>query len=83
MVKLGAGIQTQQGADDQRVFGLSAPVGALTLGVARADAGTKKGTVYGAQYAFSKTTNFNVSVGDFSGTSFDGSQWRARLLKSF
>jgi len=65
------------------VMGLSAPLGALTVGLAYAKNDSKKGVAYGASYAFSKTASLGLTVGDYTGTTFDGTQWRVRLLKSF
>jgi len=83
MVKIGAGAQTQSGVKNQTVMGLSAPLGPLTVGLAYAKNDSKKGVAYGARYDFSKTASLGLSVGDYTGTTFDGSQWRVRLLKSF
>jgi len=83
VVKIGAGAQTQSGVKNQSVMGFSAPMGPLTVGMAYAKNDSKKGVAYGVSYAFSKTASLGLSVGDYTGTSFDGTQWRVRLLKSF
>ena len=85
VAKVGYGLQTQKGTDDQTAMGVSVPLGAITLGAVYAENGAKKGTAYGATYAFSKTTNLNVSYGSHveSAGGADLDQYRVRLLKSF
>jgi hypothetical protein len=85
VAKVGYGLQKQKGSDDQIAMGVSVPMGAFTVGAIYAEAGAKKGTAYGATYAFSKSTNLNVSVGSHveAAGGADQDQYRVRLLKSF
>lgn len=94
VAKLGAGFQAKKdlaGAKDkQYMFGVSVPMGAITLGAtyakrdAAADANDATGYELGANYAFSKRTNLQAAYlsqkikGASAATTF-----RVRLMHSF
>ena len=101
MIKLGAGYQTiaynDNAKNKQTVVGFSVPMGALTLGAAVANnnqvmgAGQtlsqKKVVVYGATYALSKRTSFNLSAANAPtkglAASAVESQYRFKMLHAF
>jgi predicted porin len=94
VAKLGAGFQTKETfaglKDKQYMFGVSVPMGAITLGAtyakrdAAANADDATGFEVGANYAFSKRTNLQTAYqsqkkeGASAATSF-----RVRLMHSF
>jgi len=93
MAKIGFGYQVksyQATADDnkQTVFGVSVPMGALTLGALAATqkAGTtdKSGSEFGLNYAMSKRTNLRIATQSYkSGAAAADRTSQIRLMHSF
>jgi hypothetical protein len=93
MAKIGVGYQVksfQATADDnkQTVFGVSVPMGALTLGAVAATqkAGTtdKSGSEFGLNYAMSKRTNLRIATQSYkSGSDAADRTSQIRLMHSF
>ncbi len=99
--KLGAGFEDNKKnglytAGNQTAFGVTVPMGAVTLGAVYAlnkegtsslGAGKAEGWGIGADYAFSKRTVLNFSYGDRTKlanvTDSNGDQYRIRLMHSF
>jgi len=98
-VALGLGFQTKnKNIASQTSFGISAPLGAVTVGLTHnmrgaqaisADAGIaaavaeRTGTTFGASYAMSKTTSLYAGIATYTGIATQDSEYRIRLLKSF
>lgn len=96
---VGVGFQSKnKGIAAQTAFGITAPLGALTVGLTysmraaqaiSADAGItaaaaeRTGTTLGATYSLSKTTSLYGGYATYTGISTDDNEYRIRLLKSF
>ncbi|WP_322993184.1 porin [Limnohabitans sp.] len=101
IAKIGAGFEDNKkngvySAGTQNAFGVTVPMGALTLGAVYAinkegsaslGAGKTEGWGIGADYGFSKRTVLNVSYGDRTkmgnATDSNGDQYRVRLMHTF
>ena len=83
VAKLGLGMRTKgDNADSSTLISAAVPVGAFTFGVASAEYNGVRGTVYGANYSFSKTTTLYVSRQSSDVAAYDSS-YRIKLVKAF
>ena len=98
-VALGIGFQMKnKNIATQTAFGISAPLGAVTVGLTynvraaqaiSADAGItaasveRTGATFGATYAMSKTTSLYGGFATYTGIATQDSEYRIRLMKSF
>ena len=98
-IAVGVGFQMKnKNIAPQSSFGISAPLGAVTVGLTHsmrgaqaisAEAGInaavaeRTGTTFGASYAMSKTTSLYAGIASYSGIATDDNEYRIRLMKSF
>ena len=83
---IGLGYGAKQIATGEAVtsYGISVPMGAITLGAEGATRGDAKYMNYGVRYALSKRTVLHVSKGEYQSTAIDSKdQTRVRLNHSF
>jgi hypothetical protein len=84
VIGLGYGSKTTTTGKAVNSFGVSVPMGAITLGADYAKRGDEAFTTYGARYALSKRTTLHVSAGKWQNTATDSkNQSRIRLAHSF
>jgi hypothetical protein len=86
IAKVGLGYGTKRTDADEALMtvGVSAPLGALTVGLNYATRGDV-GKFYeaGAIYALSKRTSVQLMIGDITGGSSEGKQYRVGVLHNF
>jgi len=83
---IGLGYGAKQTATGEAVtsYGISVPMGAITLGAEGATRGNAKYMNYGVRYALSKRTVLHVSKGEYQTTATNSAdQTRVRLAHSF
>ncbi len=84
VIGLGYGSKTTTTGKAVTSYGISVPMGAITLGVEGAKRGDEAFTNYGVRYALSKRTVLHVSAGKWQNTATDSAnQSRVRLAHSF
>jgi predicted porin len=64
-------------------YGVSVPMGAITMGVNGAKRGDRKFYDAGVNYDLSKRTSLRAQFGQMDGGSFDGKQYRVGVLHNF
>jgi hypothetical protein len=84
VIGLGYGSKTTTTGKNVSSYGISVPMGAITLGVDGAKRGDEAFTNYGVRYALSKRTVLHVSGGKWQNTATDSAkQSRVRIAHSF
>jgi hypothetical protein len=82
VAQVGVGFRSDNGTDSVSLYSVKVPMGAFSLGAARAEYNDKRNTVYGVNYSFSKTTTLFVSKSTSNVTALDSST-RVKLVKAF
>jgi predicted porin len=84
VIGLGYGSKTTTAGKAATTYGVSVPMGAITLGVEGATRGDAEFMNYGVRYALSKRTTLHVSGGEFQTTAANSQkQSRVRIGHSF
>ena len=84
VIGYGVGSKTTTTGKAVSSYGISVPMGAITLGVEGAKRGDEAFTNYGVRYALSKRTALHVSAGKWQNTATDSAkQSRIRIAHSF
>ncbi len=84
VIGYGMGTKTTTTGKAVTSYGISVPMGAITLGVEGAKRGDEAFTNYGVRYALSKRTALHVSAGKWQNTATDSAkQSRIRIAHSF
>ncbi len=85
MAKVGLGFGTKRTSTDKNLtaLGVSAPLGAINVGLNYAKRGTNKFYEAGLKYSLSKRTTANVMFGKLTGGANDGNQYRIGVVHTF
>jgi predicted porin len=84
VIGYGMGTKTTTTGKAVTSYGISVPMGAITLGVEGAERGDEAFINYGVRYALSKRTALHVSAGKWQNTATDSAkQSRIRIAHSF
>jgi len=82
-VGLGFGSKTISTGSALTAYGVSVPMGAITLGVNGASRGSYNFYEAGVVYALSKRTSANLMIGNFEGGDYAGNQTRVGIKHTF